>query len=62
MNDLEGGTLALALHFQKTDRLFLLSFLEFDKMRQLIKIYLCVRWKLKQFKSCFSKGCWSISL
>jgi len=25
--DLEGGTLALVLHFQKTDRLFLLSFL-----------------------------------
>jgi len=30
MNDLEGGTLALVLYFQKTDRLFLLSFLYFD--------------------------------
>jgi hypothetical protein len=28
--DTEGGTLALALHFQKTDRLFLLSFFYFD--------------------------------
>jgi hypothetical protein len=30
MNDLEGGTLVLDLHFQKTDRLFLLSFFYFD--------------------------------
>jgi len=28
--DAEGGTLALVLHFQKTDRLFLLSFFYFD--------------------------------
>jgi hypothetical protein len=30
MKDVEGGTLVLALHFQKTDRLFLLSFFYFD--------------------------------